>query len=436
MPGPQGGPREWTVVRWNGSEWIARTVTTSTHNYDMGQLWIDGDRWRILAPTEPGPQRWGAGGEVALWESTDGGGSWRKNIVLTTNSTRNHGYVRRPLDARPDFYALWADGHADTLSPSHLYFTNRTGDRFYRLPYTMTEDFATATVGYGADPPREVRQTRERLDDWLANTVLHHRYSLVEAARVAGLPVDEIEARVNVLKVQPAPPPGDRIRVLPYPGGRHPRTGFLDGAIDPMRGTKASIFTPWDERAYVVLDMPEAIFSNLGLTFLAHTHIPTIWDEQNIAIENVDWRHGENGTLESEWRLPNRVRFGMRVVPEREHVDLELWLENGSASDLRELRTQVCLMLKGAPGFNEQNGDRKRLEKPVAAVKHRDHDRWILIAFEQCGRAWGNAECPCIHSDPVLPDAAVGQRVPVTGRLLFYEGSDVEAAMDRLRQAL
>jgi hypothetical protein len=38
-------------------------------------------------------------------------------------------------------------------------------------------------------------------------------------------------------------------RVLPYPGGRHPRVGFLDGAIDPQRGTKASVFAPWGKTA-------------------------------------------------------------------------------------------------------------------------------------------------------------------------------------------
>ena len=46
--------------------------------------------------------------------------------------------------------------------------------------------------------------------------------------------------------------------VLPYPGGRHPRIGFLDGAVDPQRETKVSVFTPWDDSSYVVVDVPEA----------------------------------------------------------------------------------------------------------------------------------------------------------------------------------
>jgi hypothetical protein len=54
--------------------------------------------------------------------------------------------------------------------------------------------------------------------------------------------------------------------VLPYPGGRHPRIGFLDGAVNPQRETKISVSTPWDEQSYVVVDLPEAIWSNRDQT--------------------------------------------------------------------------------------------------------------------------------------------------------------------------
>ncbi len=142
MPGPQGDPRTWTIVRWLEGKWQFFEVTTSTHNYDMGQLYIEDDVWRILGPTEPGPFRWGTGGEVALWESNDEGKSWRHAGQLTADSPLNHGYVRRPLNAHPDFYALWADGNSETLSPSHLFFTDRSAKNVYRLPYVMEEDSA------------------------------------------------------------------------------------------------------------------------------------------------------------------------------------------------------------------------------------------------------------------------------------------------------
>jgi hypothetical protein len=115
-------------------------VTRSTHNYDMGQLWIeeDGALWRIIAPTEAGPQHWGTGGEMALWESRDEGASWEKVRDITRNSPLNHMYARRPVNAHRDFYALWADGNPDQMSASRLYFTNYAGNQVWRLPYDMS----------------------------------------------------------------------------------------------------------------------------------------------------------------------------------------------------------------------------------------------------------------------------------------------------------
>ncbi len=112
---------------------------------------------------------------------------------------------------------------------------------------------------------------------------------------------------------------------------------------------------------------------------------------------------------------------------------MELWLENGSEAPLTELRTQICLMLKGASGFNAQNNGRKRFDTPVVMVKSRDAERWMLLAFDHCGRTWGNEHCPCIHSDPVLPDAAPGARVAARGRLRFYEGDDIVGEVRRFR---
>ncbi|MBI2422221.1 MAG: BNR-4 repeat-containing protein [Candidatus Hydrogenedentes bacterium] len=142
MPGPQGNPRTWRTAHWRGGTWAYHDITTSTHNYDVGQLWIDGaGTWRLLAPTEAGPQRWGAGGEIALWESGDQGEHWERVRMVTQNSALNHGYVRRPVNAHPDFYAFWADGNADSYSESHLYFTNEGGTQVWQLPYVMKEDF-------------------------------------------------------------------------------------------------------------------------------------------------------------------------------------------------------------------------------------------------------------------------------------------------------
>lgn len=141
-PGPSGDPRWWTIAAWTGSAWRYTDVTRANHNYSTGSLLLEGDVWRIIGPTEPGPQPVGSGGEVAIWSSRDQGATWTKDRDVTSGSAMNHNYVRRVLHAHPDFFAFWADGNPDTLTPSHLYFTNKAGDHVWQLPYDMSGDTA------------------------------------------------------------------------------------------------------------------------------------------------------------------------------------------------------------------------------------------------------------------------------------------------------
>ena len=96
QPGPAGDPRIWTIAHWDGERWQFHEVTRSTGNYDMGSLYVEGDTWRIIGPTEPGPQHYGTGGEVALWTSRDSGATWTKVRDVTHRSRFNHSYVRAP----------------------------------------------------------------------------------------------------------------------------------------------------------------------------------------------------------------------------------------------------------------------------------------------------------------------------------------------------
>ena len=252
--------------------------------------------------------------------------------------------------------------------------------------------------------PVEMQATRADLAYWQPN-MRRHRYSDEEMAQVAGHVMSAFEMPV-------------RSHVLPYPGGRPLRIGFREGAISPLRGTKATVFLPWDPASYVVIDLPEAIFSNLGLLFLAHTHIPTIWNDRNAVIENTDWIREEDG-LRSEWKLPNGVQFGATVKPVEDHVEMELWLRNGTPETLSKLRTQICVLLKEAAGFNSQTNANKTFGKQEASVRSAGGRRSILTEWERCGRTWGNAQCPCFHSDPVLPDCAPKETVKVRGKLWF-----------------
>jgi hypothetical protein len=140
-PGPAGDPREWTIMHWKNGKWNFSIVCTSTHNYDMGSLYIDGKKWFITGPTGAGPQHHGTGGEIETWISTDEGRSWKKVAQLTSGSTRNHSYVRRTHNGESRFVSFWADGDAGKLSESHLYFSDSNGHVF-ELPYTMNEEFS------------------------------------------------------------------------------------------------------------------------------------------------------------------------------------------------------------------------------------------------------------------------------------------------------
>jgi hypothetical protein len=140
-PGPNNGPRTFRTARWTGKTWEIRTLTTADHNYDYGSFYIEADgTWRVFATSDPGPFPWGTGGEIVMWTSHDRGLNWNRHQV-TQGSKLNQSYPRRPVNANPDFYALWADGSPLDPSPSSLYFTNQEGTGVWKLPTEMTHDF-------------------------------------------------------------------------------------------------------------------------------------------------------------------------------------------------------------------------------------------------------------------------------------------------------
>ncbi len=273
---------------------------------------------------------------------------------------------------------------------------------------------------------------------WLENMVWFHRFTDAEIAAATGLSRQDIATAIRRFQITPANQPhhraGEPLRVLPYPGGRHPRIGFLEGAVRPQRETKISVFTPWDEASYVVADVPEAIWSNLGLTYLAHTHVPTVWSKQNVEIEPLEWNRRADGTLDFQRELPNGIRFGTKVVPAVDAVRMEMWLTNGTAETLSDLRVQNCVMLKGAEGFQEQTVENKVFSSPYAACRSKDGRHWVITAWEPCHRAWSNAACPCLHSDPKFPDCAPGETRRLKGWLSFFEGPDIQAELKRIDQ--
>lgn len=278
-------------------------------------------------------------------------------------------------------------------------------------------------------------QTRHATSDadlhfWLRNMATH-RYSPKEMSEVLAMSPQEIESALRRFAIAPMRA-SNTLLMLPYPGGRHPRIGFLDGAIDPQRETKVSIFTPWDPASYVVVDVPEAIFSNLGLIYLAHTHVPTVWSTNGVSLPKLEWKRLTDGSLESERVLPNKITFGAKVTPATNAVLMELWLRNGTDKPLTGLRVQNCVMLKGAAGFDQQTNANKVFAAPYVACGSPARNRWVITVWDHLDRTWANPPVPCIHSDPKFPDCAPGETKRLGGWLSFYEGTDIQAEFKRI----
>jgi hypothetical protein len=297
------------------------------------------------------------------------------------------------------------------------------------------------------DAPHETDNARRPAGDaelrfWLQNMVRHHRFSVREVQAATGLSAEDVAAALRRWKmaadIRPSRPAGAGLLVLPYPGGRHPRIGFLEGAVRPQRETKCSVFTPWEASSYVVLDVPEAIWwdgpQGHELLYLAHTHVPTAWDRLGVKLARLEWKRHRDGVLSIERKLPNGVAFGCRVVPGAKAVRMEMWLRNGTDKKLTGLVVQNCVMLKGAPELAALTNENKLYRPPFAACRSAKGGRWVITAWRPCHRPWGNERCPCLHSDPKLPDCPPGTTVRADGWLSFYEGKDVQAEFQRIEK--
>ena len=283
-------------------------------------------------------------------------------------------------------------------------------------------------------------QTRPAANDtelrrWLENMIWHHRYSIEEVSQVTGLENAQVIAKLKEFNISEAtrpPRPDKQLLMLPYPGGRHPRIGFLDGAVEPQRETKLSVFCPWDDQSYVVMDVPEAIWSNLGLTYLAHTHVKTIWDLQSVQLEPQEWELSDDGGYRLQRRLPNGIEFGTTARALSDHIEMTMWLKNGTDVKLSDLRVQNCVMLKGAKEFELQTNDNKQFISGYAIASSPDKTRWIISAWEPIDRAWANPPCPCLHADPKFPDCKPGETQTLRGWQSFFEGQDINQEIQRI----
>jgi hypothetical protein len=289
---------------------------------------------------------------------------------------------------------------------------------------------------------------------WLENMAQLHRFSIAEISAATGMSDTDVEMSLQELHLEArpandlskqtplesaAPPMDKKIRIAPYPGGRHPRIGFRDGALWPQRETKMSLFAPWQDGGYVVADFPEAIWWNSDsgreLLYLAHSHVPTIWDQKGIALEATEWESTPEG-WKSTRKLPNGVTFETTASPQDSAVFFSMTVQNGTNKPLQGVTVQQCLMLGAADGFSDRTNTRHRHEGPFSLASDPSNMRWIITAWQSCQRAWTNPPCPCLHSDPVFPDCPPGQSQSLSGWVWFYEGKAIDQELDRLKSLL
>ncbi len=264
---------------------------------------------------------------------------------------------------------------------------------------------------------------------------------------------------------RPGPPPPDArkyladrpIEILPYTGG-YPRLTHDESCVDPINDHKLQVNLPWKDGGYVIVDLPEAVFSNIGLLFLGHRHdaFPTIWQKEGVKLDTVTWSKQPDGALSFMRKLPNGVSFGVTARGGRGYVDMHLWLENGTEAALNQMRAQICVLLGHAAGFDALTSDNKfvytadagwidwdraksrpkdagaygvgfgrspgQVDGPMIAVVSKDGRRCIATLWDHCLGLPANPRCPCMHSDPYLPDCPPNRRVSVDGKIFFIEG--------------
>ncbi len=283
--------------------------------------------------------------------------------------------------------------------------------------------------------PATVEETRY----WLWNMLKRHHFSIREVSLATGFSDSEVRSMAD-------DPHASRefcstagndavLSILPYPGGRHPRNGFRDGALFPQRETKVSLFAPRDSNGYVVADIPEAILSGLGPIYLAHTHVATVWDERGICLEPLEWHRQTPDSLSIRRQLPDGIEFGVSVTAYSRSAVFRFWLINQGSRPLTRLRVQNCLLLGRLPGFDGQTNRNKIFRSPYVACRSKPGDRWIIAASRPCWRVWANPLCPCIHSDAGLADCGPGERREFALRVAYYYGKDIYAEFRRLDAA-
>jgi len=217
----------------------------------------------------------------------------------------------------------------------------------------------------------------------------------------------------------------------------------------------AWVHLPWPDAGFVMLDFPEAVFSDQGLLFLSHDSacFKQLWPN----LPQADWQPVKSGIC-FERRLPNRLVYGGSLVAASDRrVDLRLWARNEDEIAIGSLKLQVCVYLPKAPPLAARTMDNKwvhvagrgwmrypealasglrrgryRLgwrsglpaaDEPLMATESADGTRFVITEWGEATYSLvGNPDHPCMHADPSLPELEPGGSAEISGRLYFHEG--------------
>ena len=348
---------------------------------------------------------------------------------------RAHAWVHTPKERFEEYMAYLAENDFEVIAlrDLHRYVDSNI------TPNNSNEVIEDRKRGIVSGEGRDVLRTPLSEEDkryWLSNMIEDHGFDQWETRSATGLSVQDIETAVARYHFSTQPSGEGSLKLRPYPGGRHPRIAFRDGAMRPQRETKFSVFAPWENGGYAVVDVPEAIWvktdESRELLYLAHTHVPTMWSKNQVSLAPLEWTRTGESLLTIERILPNKTAFGARIELKQGIVQMNLWLRNGTGKTLTGLNVQNCVMLKELKGFAALNNDNKVFKSPYAVSRSESGDRWVITGWERCNRPWANPNCPCLHADPQFPDCKPNETVELRGVVSFYEGNDINSEFRRL----
>ncbi|MEM7203321.1 MAG: sulfatase-like hydrolase/transferase [Planctomycetota bacterium] len=425
-PGAPALERSVGVIRWPGH--LPRGTRCEARSSQADLLATVAELTSVAAPVLAGPSlvpvvrdpsipaprrtlRWiWPGGEAALWQG------WLGERSVAADGAPG-AIELRPLSPT-DAPASDADRAAATTAIAAL-LGRASGD---------------PVPGFAGRPPT----SEAEMWRWLDNMVGAHGFAVPEIAAAtsqAPAAIDRALERWTRDAPRPAEPQDGRapLRVMPWPGGRALSNEILNPSR--RRESKVSVFAPWDPAAYVVLDVPEAVWSNFGLMYLAHQDHKARRGgfQQQHELEDLEWTRADDGRLRLHRSLAHDVTLTADIVPRDHAVRMRLALRNGWGLTLEDLRVQACVFLRAlGPTFADPAQSRIVQTAPYAATGSADGQRWVITAWEPHSWFARNPRHPCMHSNPKLPACPPGATRHAFGWLSFYEGEDIAGEIRRI----